>query len=289
MLNQVDLLFHFTEKIDTLKKMLSEGFKPSYANEKIDAKNILVAMVSFSNVLLRDVGNKEVIFYGHYAIGFARDWGIQNSINPVVYTYEEGILHKALNKILYSNVFLKVMQKYKTYFKISSKRGHGPFSERIHLTNTPKEVLDILDFLTVNYNEDLITILSNHAKSIYDANFPILTLTKPYKVTNNEGNQFIAYNDREWRMLYPNLGVVFEDTKEYEEWNHREKPHFNEDEYRLTFDIKDVEVIMIENDSEFDEIVSILKALHNPDLIDKLLSENLLTIGTKDQLIAKGF
>ena len=289
MLNQVDHLFHFTKNIDSLKKMLTEGFKPSYAIEKLDDKNILVAMVSFSNILLRDVGNAEVIFYGSYAIGFKREWGIDNTINPVVYTYDKGILHKALSQILYSTIFLKVMQTYKSYFKLFSDRGYGPFSKRIQLTNTPKEVMDILDFLTVKYDGNLVEILSNHAKAIYDTNFPILTLTKPYKVTNSEGKEFIAYNDREWRKLYSQLSVVFEGDKEFEDWSKKQKPHFNEDEYRLKFDITEVKAILLDSETELDEIISALKAAYDPNLIDKLIAENSLTIGTKDQLIAKGF
>lgn len=269
--------------------MLTEGFKPSYANEKLDDKNILVAMVSFSNILLRDVGNGEVIFYGNYAIGFNREWGIYNTINPVVYTYDKGILHRALSQILYSTIFLNVMQTYKSHFKIFSDRAYGPFSKRIHLTNTPKEVKDILDFLTVKYDEDLVTILSNHAKSMYDTNFPILTLTKPYKVTNSEGKELIAYNDREWRKLYSQLGVVFEGDKEYEEWGKRQKPHFNEDEYRLKFNITEVKVILLKSETDFDEIISTLNATYDPHLIEKLIAENSLTIGTKEQLIAKRF
>jgi len=269
--------------------MLVEGFKPSYANEKLDDKNVLVAMVSFSNILLRDVGKTEVIFYGHYAIGFKREWGITNLINPVVYTYEKGILHKALSQILYSTIFLKVMLTYKSHFKEFSEKGYGPFSKRIHLTNTPKEVLDILDFLTTNYNEDLVTILSNHAKSIYDTNFPILTLTKPYQVSNNEGKQFIAYNDREWRKLYSELGVVFEGDKEYEEWDKKDKPHFSEVKYRLKFDIADIKTIMIESEKEYNEVISTLKTSFDPNLVDRLIKESSLVIGTREQLVAKGF
>ncbi len=177
-MKSIDHLFHFTNDINSVKEIVREGFKPSYAKETLDNKNILVPMVSFSNILLRDVGTAEVIFYGQYAVCFNRDWGINHQVNPVVYTYDNGILHKALSKILYSTIFLKVMQTYKSSFQGLGKNGI-PFSKQIKLSNTPKEVMDILDYVTLHYDAELVDVLSNHAKSIYETNFPILTLTKP--------------------------------------------------------------------------------------------------------------
>src|SRR5689334_23301426 len=88
MLKQVDHLFHITKKIETVKEIFRYGYKPSYAIETLAGKRIKVLMVSFSNVLLRDVGEQEVINYGSYAVVMTREWGIKNHVNPVVYTYD---------------------------------------------------------------------------------------------------------------------------------------------------------------------------------------------------------
>jgi Putative abortive phage resistance protein AbiGi, antitoxin len=81
MIKTVEYISHFCEK-EPIKKILSDGFKPSYANEKFQDFNALIPMVSFSNILLRDVGKDEVLSYGDYAIFFTREWGVLQGLNP---------------------------------------------------------------------------------------------------------------------------------------------------------------------------------------------------------------
>lgn len=175
----------------------------------------MVPMVSFSNILLRNVGKQEILNYGGYVVIVEREWSIANDINPVVYTYKNGLLEKALHIFFYNSLFLTRLEVYKERFKEFSDSGYGPFSKRISLTYTPKEVMDILDHLSMKYDEDLLMILSNHAKAIYDSNFPVLTLTNPYLISDAKGNHFVAYNEREWRKLYKELKALFESDDEY--------------------------------------------------------------------------
>src|SRR3954467_12670457 len=106
MLNLVNHLSHFTRSYNALESIVKEGFMPSYAKEKLAKREVMVSMISFSNVLLRDVGDEEVLSYGQYALIFDRDWGIANILNPVSYTYEDGLLDEALTNILKSTIFL---------------------------------------------------------------------------------------------------------------------------------------------------------------------------------------
>lgn len=289
MLKQIDFLYHFTRDLETLKEIFKHGFKPSYAKEQLADINILVPMVSFSNILLRDVGEDEVLNYGDYAIALTREWGIGNQVNPVVYTYEKGMLYNALNTFLHNSIFLSRIQEYKDYFKKFSDCKCGPFSKLIYLTNTSKEVMDILDYLSIKYDEHLVEILSNHAKTIHETNFPIITLTKPYKVVSSKGKEFIAYNDREWRKLYSDLKVIFESDPEYDKWVSSKKPHFNDEPYLLKFGMEDVMAILVKETDEIPKVIHELKSIPNFSEIDKLIANNSIIIGTKDQLEAANF
>lgn len=289
MLKQVDHLFHFTKDMASTKDIFKFGFKPSYAKEKLDNKNIIVPMVSFSNILMRDVGTDEVIFYGDFAVCFERQWGIANKIDPVIYSYEQGLLHSALNTFLFSSIFLKHIQTYKKYLKIFSEKNYGPFSKRISLSNTPKEVMDILDYLSTKYDENLLIVFSNYARMIYDTNLPILTLAKPYKVVSAKGQEFIAYNDREWRKLYPQLPIYFEGDLEYEEWDKKPKPHFDQDEYLLKFSIEDVKAVLVKDSKDIADLTEYLYKLFGRSTIEELVVKKRIIIDTKENLIKCGF
>jgi hypothetical protein len=148
--------------------------------------------------------------------------------------------------------------------------------------------MDILDYLSLNYTDELVDILSNHAKTIHDTNLPILTLTKPYRVINSEGKEFVAYNDREWRKLYPELKLFFESEKEYDEWNKKAKPHFNDKEYLLKFVLEDVKAILVKSEEDIDEISKELKKLFGEKLLAVIDSRSLF-IGTKEMLEKDNF
>ncbi|MCU7551790.1 abortive infection system antitoxin AbiGi family protein [Chitinophagaceae bacterium LB-8] len=288
MLKQVDHIFHFTTELNTLKEILNTGFKPSYARETLADSNVLVPMVSFSNILLRDVGNVEVLNYGEYAIGFEREWGIRNEFNPVVYTYKNGLLQNNLKSFLDNTVFLSFITEFRDKLKLFNSNGMK-FSSHINLTNTTKEALDLLDYLTLNYKDELIDSISAHSRAIHLKNIQIFAITKQYKVKNVQDKEFIAYNDREWRKSYPELDILFEGEENYTHWINAPKPHFNNEPFLLKFSIKDVKAILVKNKEEIYEIVSELKSLHGDDLIDKLVSRRSLLIGTKETLEKNNF
>jgi hypothetical protein len=289
MLNPIDNLFHFTKDIKVLKEIFKHGFKPSYAKETLAENDIIVPMVSFSNILLRDTGEDQVLHYGDFAICLSRDWGIANEINPVVYTYDKGLLYNALNTFIQNSLLLSNLQEFKPSLKEFSDCKCGPFSKVIILSQIPKQVMDILDYLSNQYDESLVDILINHSKKIYDTNMPILTLTKQYKVLNNHGREFIAYNDREWRKLYTDLKIYFIGDEEYEKWNRTSKPHFNSDPYLLKFSIEDVKAILVQTAEHIDEMTKELKVIYGAEKIENQIASKSLLIGTKNMLEANNF
>ena len=87
-------LFHFTRSLETLKKILSEGFKPFYSSEDLKMFGISecpgIPMVSFCDIPLSHT-QRHVDDYGRYAIGFDKKWGMRKNISPVHYIYEGSI------------------------------------------------------------------------------------------------------------------------------------------------------------------------------------------------------
>jgi hypothetical protein len=237
---------------------------------------------------MRDIGEQEVINYGSYAVAMTREWGIKHYVNPVVYTYDDGLLYNAVNALIETSTFLKSLHSLKDNLKDFSDCNCGPASKRIRLTNTSKEAMDIFDFLSMNYNEELVHIISSHSKSIHETNLTIVSLTKPYRVVAGNDKEFIAYNDREWRKLYSNR-VLFEENDEFNKWTSDNKPHFHKDPYLLQFDIHDVKAVMVAKDEEVEDLIKELDGIYGDALIDKLIREKSLVIGTKQKLEEYGF
>jgi hypothetical protein len=291
----IDHLFHISDDLARIKNILQNGFKPSYAREKFGEYTILVPMVSFSNILLRDVGKEEVLNYGSYGIAFIRQWGIDNDIHPVAYSYENGIVDQAIKDYFFLTIFLSNFAPYKDKMRVWSdgykKKSDEwiPFSKRIHLTNTAKEVMALLDLLSTNYSEELADSLINYATAIRRATLPMIKLAKPYRVRNSHGKEFIAYNDREWRKIYHDLDFLIADTEEYHKWTNIHKPHYNDEEHRLRFAPTDIKAVLVEKDEQVSDMTYFLQALFGIEVVDSLLASGSLTIGTKEYLMAADF
>ena len=82
-------LFHFTSSFDNIISILKNEFWPNYNLECLfnSQLEIGVPMVSFCDIPLSQVKNHSK-YYGKYAIGMNKEWGTENSINPVFYLCE---------------------------------------------------------------------------------------------------------------------------------------------------------------------------------------------------------
>jgi len=289
MVKTIDQLCHFTKELATLKEIFIHGFKPSYASETLGKRKIKVAMVSLSNILLRDVGEQEVLNYGSYGIIMSRDWGIANKFNPVVYTYDEGLLQQGIDEVISNSVFLGYVENFKDKFKEMSDCKCGPFSKQIDLTPISDESKAIVDYLSMKYDEELIKAISAQNRNAHEINLRTIKLTKPYKVTNSKGEEFIAYNDREWRKIYAELPIIFEEDEEYGKWDKVKKPHFNDGPHLIRFGNKDVRAILVESNEEVTEMVKFLEEGYGKEDIKELLGKGRLIIGPKSMLEEAGF
>lgn len=87
-------LFHFTNSLDVLYKILKEGFWPRYCKETgwLGEGDPLfaVAMVSFCDILLSQI-HQHISYYGNYGIGVSKEWALRAHVRPVYYITREMI------------------------------------------------------------------------------------------------------------------------------------------------------------------------------------------------------
>lgn len=90
-----DNLFHFTSSIDVLKLILRNGVYPRYCLEDFSwfgsdqHKYIAYPMSCFCDIPLSRI-SEHTDFYGNYGIGFTKDWGLRNGLNPIIYLTPTG-------------------------------------------------------------------------------------------------------------------------------------------------------------------------------------------------------
>jgi len=97
-------LFHFTDKKENLTSILRNEFYPRYSLENWEPvlgfeREVAIPMVCFCDIPLSQIHN-HTEFYGRYAIGLRKDWGIRNKINPIIYTYSGSLSATYLSNII---------------------------------------------------------------------------------------------------------------------------------------------------------------------------------------------
>lgn len=86
-------LFHFTEELDTICKILKEGLWPKYSLEDFEWLNcgksqVALPMLCFCDIPMTRL-HDHTNFYGRYGIGFCRDRLISFGVSPVIYLSPE--------------------------------------------------------------------------------------------------------------------------------------------------------------------------------------------------------
>lgn len=98
-------LFHFTSTLDTLLRILREGFWPQYCLEDVrwlsDKSTEWLAwpMVSFCDIPISRL-HEHTEFYGCYGIGLYRSHWEINGLNPVLYVSNDSTLRKFLHELI---------------------------------------------------------------------------------------------------------------------------------------------------------------------------------------------
>lgn len=189
-------LFHFTRNIDNLTGILKNGFKPKYCLEDLSMfglSEVAIPMTCFCDIPLSQIRN-HISTYGHYAIGLSKDWGMNNRISPIMYTYSDSESTKMLNENL-----------------IMLHRGE---TDKIH-----KYIIDAVNDTNKN-NPTALLVESISRQSAF------LAYTKQYEGQFWRNGRYLDhpvrfYDEREWRFVPQFENCILNQVK-----NSIDKEHF---------------------------------------------------------------
>lgn len=120
-------LFHYTQKLDSIVHIIeTRCLCPNYCGEDLSTTlypntEIGIPMICFCDIPV-SLSNFFVKYYGKYAIGFRKEWGIQNKCNPIQYINNE--------KIIDGMLFYRKMSK---EYLDSSNSSDATFDEKMKL------------------------------------------------------------------------------------------------------------------------------------------------------------
>lgn len=219
-------LFHFTTSLETLFKILTNGFRYSYAFERFSSKllndriydgvleinqtsslencGIAIPMVSFCDIpITRTLPHAER--YGKYFIGFNKGL-LSHMLNPVFNPVIYGISSNLSDAI--------------SFFSKSRKLSNQRLQ---YLFNASRSKLEIIskdiDLSSISYNE-LLEKMPTEIMSEFDTGINgrffsdfLLALYKPVNGMDAYGNECCFYDEREWRA------VIMNGVHEYMPWH----------------------------------------------------------------------
>lgn len=81
-------IIHYTDTLNAVKSILSEGFRIKYCAEVLrlgeGSSRAAHPMISFCDIPLSD-SKQHFNAYGSYGIGLSKLWAVENGVNPVLY------------------------------------------------------------------------------------------------------------------------------------------------------------------------------------------------------------
>jgi len=248
-LKKTNTLFHTLRQFDYLKQIIQDkGFKASYAGEIISELKVQILMVSFSNVALFE--SETQINYGKYSIGLNLSWGKQKGLQPVLYTYSDS----AMGRTFFENYFIS--EKDQTILTILDEKEKD--SQNFGL------ILDI--------------------RQIAENSKKMLLYLKQDIVKNKKGDEFKAYNDREWRFVYEgkdHANIIFERNflnaeciAEYEDAKSYPKPYTPNPV--LSFELNDIKYLIVETPEEKKTILmTLFESFDKEKVFDRIVNGEL--------------
>lgn len=210
-------LIHFTPKISTLKLILRNGIRYSYAFESLpngvlcnllnentsspfyihisdEQHGVAIPMVSFCDIpLTRALEHSRI--YGKYGIGIEKEFMLYyytNFFNPIIYSASDS-LDEAFR--FFSSERLKTMERILEYIKNNmSEDEKTAYLNNITSKNAAEAIACLPKYLQEEYNQ---RVEEGYNMSI------LLALYKPYKGINYLGKEQVFYDEREWRAFFP--------------------------------------------------------------------------------------
>jgi hypothetical protein len=283
----VNNLYHFTKSFDVLKSILQNGIYASYCIENFNGRKILIPMISFSNVQLRDVGDGEVINYGEYAIAISRETGIKFGLNPVQYIYSNSMGFNALFKLMNLGITPQILKVLKaTFDKYPATLKGEKVSNHLKIDPLLEENKKLLDAIDSETSGALVEAIQEFGGVLFFEASKLILLSKPYKVYDKKGEEFIAYNDREWRKVFEKDEPIFHfeknmsgvESKEFVQLE-KDKPLLKDKEHTLQINLEMIEEIVVTTEGEKEHIIKVLNTKFGEVAVkDRIENEQLLII-----------
>jgi hypothetical protein len=290
LLNRKDInhIVRYCGKLEyVINNLTIKGFQPSYCKETFNNENILIPMVSFCNIPLREVEN--YMYYGDYGIGFTIEWAIKNKISPVMYVHENSNVIK-LSKNLKKDLML-----------LNAETNMNSLIKNIALNHTITDTNSDLFFT----KESLKEISRNNIKIIQNSKPWKEKINFEIKIVSSAGEDCImyeevlinCYNEREWRFV-PEfednefLDIIYEKNPDaedeidtnYTKYKSLEKPHLKDDKHKLAFDLQDIKYIIVKEQNEVEKVTETLKDTFGESIVNDCLIKGKLQIISKESL-----
>lgn len=250
-------LFHFTNELETLKKILKYGFLKLYSDEsdsvvlhdRIFPDLSWFPMVCFCDIPLTEVQN-HTKKYGGYGIGLSKEWGIESGLNPLLYIPKNNFVSRELIK-------------------------------------SSKEISSI----AIKYNN--INITRPFAR-VYNGQEALSCYMKPY-VSDfgyryyNEREWRYVFDPREAKAVYGDyieISEVFRlneiNAKKINDIIKRDVIYLYEKRQTLLYDITDIKYIIIPSRNEINELISSIREIKGgksyPNELINILISKIITL-----------
>lgn len=259
----VNQIIHQTDHIDKLKSIVKNGLYCSYALEQFSDKKLLIPMISFSNILFRDIGSNEVVDYGSYGIGIERESAIKLGLNPVLYLYENGIIEKGIKDNFDFSILPQTLEIVKDFYK---KCDCESITDHINFNPLPEEVKNLINSISAKTDDKVISSIKELFGSVFENSYRQILLAKPYKIITKLGDERIAYNEREWRKSFFDLHFIYElkpngeINTDFTKWTNTPKPHLTEAKYTFKIPIDLIKYVIVEKSEEKSEMENFIKS-----------------------------
>jgi hypothetical protein len=271
-------LFHFTSTRQSLLGILSNGLFARYSLENFesiisDKAELVFPMTCFCDIPLSQV-KRHTSIYGKYAIGFTKNWGMKNKINPVIYTYPNSTTADILNELISElEKFFDIDEKEKTKIKKRRKAKISFDMDKILNDHSFKYKLEVGEKIA-----ELHEKLGHFIKYIkpYEGKF--------FRGTDYLENHVKFYEEREWRYI-PNRAVIkqanlkdsfkaeyYKDAIKRRAINMKLAKHA-----KLNFNANDIRFIVVNKDSEIPSTLDELEKIFR----DKTPFKDLKLLGTR--------
>lgn len=254
-------LFHYPQKLNTLKKILAQGFKPNYCKENFfhSVKPDLIVgipMVSFCDIPLTRITNFREK-YGKYAIGLSKEWGLNNGLNPVLYATPNSFVLNSLREV---DEIRK--QKEDILKKRMSTSGYQLITNNQNFNALP------LKFGDTNYEDILNSFMDN--VHLFQVRSTLFGFTKPYIGKRGDEDQN-NYEENEWRFVIGECALTKIDwlwgEDAYKNWRGdtklKPKPPKPESKFQpLKFAVEDINFIILSDDNQILKMIKFIEGLN---------------------------